>query len=260
MTNDKFGFNTVFFINCSLFFLSTVSAGNHADPLHCAALFTAGLLNASYLIEDLSAFDEEQKKLDAFLLSGGFPSDRLAEGHSGEGVMLLERKLYAHLAKLPCVKSICEIGFNGGHSALNWLVANPHANVTMFDIFKYPYSSRAEQHLLQQAHLRPQRFQVLKGDSVSVVRALHTSQPQFKCDIISIDGAHDFKTATKDLMNMWHLARKPFNILLIDDTNCDSGWCVDEVIYEGLRRGIIRLHEGFSLDDSKRGISIMTFL
>lgn len=44
---------------------------------------------------------------------------RLPEGHSGQ--LVIERKVYYALASMPSVRTICEIGFNGGHSAALWL-------------------------------------------------------------------------------------------------------------------------------------------
>jgi hypothetical protein len=41
------------------------------------------------------------------------------EGHSAQ--LVTERKVYYALASMPAVRTICEIGFNGGHSAALWL-------------------------------------------------------------------------------------------------------------------------------------------
>ena len=43
-----------------------------------------------------------------------FPMNEAVEGNSAE--LVLERKLYGAVAQLPWVKTICEIGFNAGHS------------------------------------------------------------------------------------------------------------------------------------------------
>ena len=42
------------------------------------------------------------------------------EGHSAE--LKVERKLYYALTSMPSIRTICEIGFNAGHSAALWLL------------------------------------------------------------------------------------------------------------------------------------------
>jgi hypothetical protein len=68
---------------------------------------------------------------------------KILEGHSFE--LDDERRLYISLARLPEVRTICEIGFNAGHSAALWLLANPKAMVIMFDLWEHTdYSPRGE--------------------------------------------------------------------------------------------------------------------
>ena len=43
----------------------------------------------------------------------------VTEGHTGTAYLL--RKMQVALARMPAVKTICEIGFNSGHSASVWL-------------------------------------------------------------------------------------------------------------------------------------------
>ena len=83
----------------------------------------------------LQKFDMLQGAMDVRLIVKGS-----LEGHSGQFVG--ERKLYVALARLPFVKHICEIGFNAGHSASLWLLANPTAKVTMFDIWTHEYTEK----------------------------------------------------------------------------------------------------------------------
>ena len=45
---------------------------------------------------------------------------------------MVERKLCVAVAQLSQVGRMCEIGFNGGHSALIWPLANSQARVIMF--------------------------------------------------------------------------------------------------------------------------------
>lgn len=48
---------------------------------------------------------------------------------------------FAHIASQPGVRTICEIGFNAGHSASVFLTANPSATYYAFDMAVLAYSS-----------------------------------------------------------------------------------------------------------------------
>ena len=54
------------------------------------------------------------------------------EGHSGKYRYL--SRLYHWLASRPWVNTVCETGFNAGHSTLQWLTGSDHAKVYSFDI------------------------------------------------------------------------------------------------------------------------------
>ena len=76
----------------------------------------------------------------------------------------------------------------------------------------------------------------------------HSANPLVKCDIISVDGGHDYEDAYVDLQNMWFLANPEFHVLFLDDTNCEGPWC-DGVMkalraHEAQRR--VRVLEGWS--------------
>jgi hypothetical protein len=87
------------------------------------------------------------------------PNDRLnraieenirRQGLRGEGSVAqnpLQRRVYTALASLPCVKTICEVGFNHGHSAGLWLLANPTADVYFFDLFQWTGAVEGEKFL-----------------------------------------------------------------------------------------------------------------
>ena len=221
----------------------------------CMTNVALKIANAEYLNENLDGLHALHAKLDAYLQSYD-----INEGHSGQSYMILERQVYRTIAKeYPCVKSICEIGFNAGHSALGWLSANPDAKVTMFDLWEHTYNAKAEEFIRLQTDLHPDRMKIIKGSSLETVKKYHAENPRFRCDVISIDGGHSYDIAVKDVDNMKFLANQFFNILLIDDTNCDKTWCVDSTIQEHCKRGTIDILEGFSLSNNERGISIMTY-
>lgn len=67
------------------------------------------------------------------------------EGHLGNVDTIVERLVHYSLASLaPCFKRICEIGFNAGHSTIEWLVAAPEADIVTFDLFTHVYSNLSE--------------------------------------------------------------------------------------------------------------------
>merc|ERR1719291_160267 len=92
----------------------------------------------------LDEFDRDAQRLDQ-ACSGP------QEGHSGQ--LDVERRIYVTLARLPEVKTICEIGFNKGNSAMLWLRANPKARVVMFDLWKYSVSECGLKTILADATL-----------------------------------------------------------------------------------------------------------
>ncbi|KAH8093340.1 phytanoyl-CoA dioxygenase [Aureococcus anophagefferens] len=79
----------------------------------------------------LLEYYEAAMGLERHLRSRGVDFDVL-EGHTGtyhEKVAVLQRVLDG----APANPTVCEIGFNAGHSALNWLAARPDSRVFAFD-------------------------------------------------------------------------------------------------------------------------------
>ena len=60
------------------------------------------------------------------------------EGHIASSDKQLRH--YFEVARAPFVKSICETGFNAGHSAAVFLNANPRATVLSFDLGQFEYT------------------------------------------------------------------------------------------------------------------------
>ena len=89
--------------------------------------------------------------------------------------------------------------------------------------------------------------------------------PGFKCDLLSVDGGHTYDLAVMDIANMAQLANREFNALLVDDTNCGLGYCVDAAFQEQQRRGVVRRLAGYSEHSNAegvytRGITVAQFL
>lgn len=153
------------------------------------------------------------------------PFKPLAEGYATQSSRQTEQ--YAALAAAPAVRTICETGFNGGHSALLYLLANPTAHVISFDLGKYAYTDAAAQWL---AAKFPQRFELIRGDSTQTVPRLVAERPDLRCDFISVDGGHTEEVATADVWNLARIATlspsgDAANVLLVDDTPCMAPYC-----------------------------------
>lgn len=189
-----------------------------------------------------------------------FTSKPLAEGHSAQ--LVKERQLYVALAKLPFVRNICEIGFNGGHSAGLWLLANPTASVTMFDIWTHPYTVPAEAFLRSPEAKQygivngDERLTIIKGSSHVTLKPYAVQNPK-SCDIISVDGDHSHDGAVLDLRDVFPLARDEKTIILLDDTNCISSWCVDNAMKQVISEGYYEKLLGISEADRTRGVSLL---
>ena len=204
----------------------------------------------------------------------------LLEGSSAD--LINEREMYiANAADGLCVHRICEIGFNGGHSAGLWLRANPHAEVLMFDLWSHQVvADRAEAFLRNPANgarwglgaNASARLKIVRGDSQFTVPQFYAQHPEIKCDVLSVDGGHSALLAKGDLMAMANLAAT-FNVLFLDDTNCQAGYCygpnralaevmnfgnfvrVLATLSEGPTSGRNRTWSGFS-----RGLTVMQYI
>jgi hypothetical protein len=204
---------------------------------------------------DLRPFNDLNEGLNAHVTE-------VTEGHSAQ--LVLERQVYVYVAKLPFVKTICEIGFNGGHSAGLWLLANPLANVIMFDIWTHPYAEPAEDFLRSPLAEKygiidgNNRLKIIKGSSHKTLKSYATEHPH-SCDIISVDGDHTLKGAIEDLEDVLPLVRNENALILIDDTNCKSYWCkpVDRAVEIVGLKGQYKKVFGISELEDTRGLSVL---
>jgi hypothetical protein len=142
------------------------------------------------------------------------------EGNSNEADAKAEQERYDTLARGPTLKTYCETGFNAGHSALRFL-AQSAAKVYEFDLGTHEYAQTAAE-FLQKSF--PGRLVVTWGDSQKTLPRFQMENPNVKCDVVVVDGGHDFEIAESDLRNFLPMV-SPHHILVIDDTPCTPGWC-----------------------------------
>lgn len=124
------------------------------------------------------------------------------------------------LEKYPNVKTVLEIGFNGGLSAAAFLSVRPDIKVVSIDIGRYDYVLRAKKWIDQEF---PDRHMLLIGNSLMTFPQLITMFPSFSPDFIFIDGGHDAPVPLSDLTYALKLAR-PDTWICVDDI---VEWMVD---------------------------------
>lgn len=111
---------------------------------------------------------------------------------------------YQALAKPDWVKTVCEIGFDLGQSTIAWLTVKPDLIIHSFDIgltFKTPYLAK-----LIKEKFGP-RFHFHLGDSRITV-PMWAEKLKGQCDIVSVDGGHEYEHVVPDLINMKKMAAR----------------------------------------------------
>lgn len=225
------------------------------------------VLSGGWAAIDLSAYDELSRKVTEHFLS--LPKERRREGHSGQ--LLYERMVYVALASMPSVRTICEIGFNMGHSAALWLKANPNASVHMFDILAHDYAMAQFNYIRSHGedlglHRAAERLVLHPGDSARTIMRMHREDPSFRCDLMSVDGGHSKTQAMLDMSSMKRFANRQFHVALIDDTNtniplyiAEIDGAVDAHMDTGRINVLDRFAERWGNSAAFRGVSVFQY-
>jgi FkbM family methyltransferase len=122
-------------------------------------------------------------------------------------------------------KSIMEIGFNAGHSALLFLsLTPPETKVVSFDLGEYAYVFAAKRYI---DSVFPGRHTLVTGDSTATIpkyeeQVAHRMKnpetaPPLRFDFIFIDGGHQHDIPMKDILNSQRLAAGSHTVVAIDD-------------------------------------------
>jgi predicted O-methyltransferase YrrM len=125
-----------------------------------------------------------------------------------------------YLIQNPNIKNILEIGFNLGSSATAFLSARMDTNVISIDIGVHNYVKDSKKII---DTIFPNRHTLLIGDSKILMRKIEFLYPNFKPDLIFIDGDHIEPTPIIDLRNALYLADKDTSIIL-DDCSVPNGY------------------------------------
>lgn len=149
---------------------------------------------------EMQSAHNEHEELAAYLRSAGL-ADR--EGSSSAGQQDYLRRLAAAASR------VCEIGFSAGGSALAFLQANRYLQVTSFDVGAHD-TVRPARDWLQSRY--PGRLTVILGRSQQTVPACSW----MPCDVVFIDGGHDYEDARADLANVLRFCA-PGSDIVMDD-------------------------------------------
>ncbi len=165
----------------------------------------------------------------------------------------------AYLQVFVQARSVAEIGFNGGHSMLMMLTANPGMEVQSFDVGVHDYSKPALEVLKGMFASTGARIDVQWGNSTETVPAFQSKHPNKKYDVVIVDGAHTTDMCVQDTLNMRVMA-KPGSMLIIDDTPCKAGYCVDECVEALTKAGVIKLLRAHATPLGDRAFSLFRFV
>eukprot|EP01036_Dinobryon_divergens_P033619 gene33619-43449_t len=168
---------------------------------------------------------------------------------------------FASAATIPGVKTICEVGFNAGHSAAVFLFSNPLVQMISFDLDTQDWSAAQVNYVSSQF---PQRLTYVQGNFKLKVKEYAGANPSVKCDLWSINGDHhhhrgaefDFEgaalmsamrsfvlahdhtndsVALKEIWHRWEVNKKLRSIYCkSDDSNYrgySNGWCLGRFIH-----------------------------
>jgi mannan polymerase II complex MNN10 subunit len=177
--------------------------------------------------------DRERFTLDQYLSCYGFT---LSPTHSenNEGYLSDEQKeeFKERLALYPHIRSILEIGLNGGHSAENFFQCCKNLNkFVSFDINMHAYTTPAVEYFSRKYK---ERFEFIQGDSTLTIPKYAELFPDEEFDLIYIDGNHTYEACRQDILNCQKLAN-PNTILWIDDYT----WFIQDAVTSLEESGVI---------------------
>jgi len=167
--------------------------------------------------------------------------DWLNIGHTGQYPK--QNEYYIDVKNKNEVKQVCEVGFNAGHSAVNFLLGYPQADLLVFDLGELPWFSACSSFVQE---VFGKRFQMVQGDSVAALPAFAQRNPDIKCDIVSIDGGHAGEIPELDLKNVLQYYVTKDTVILMDDETMPD---IKRAIQTALSDGVVRKVE--CIDDNK---------
>lgn len=121
-------------------------------------------------------------------------------------------------------RSILELGFNAGHSALLFLLGcNPDAEITFLDLGIHPYVKPCFNYL---ETISPVKKTLLLANSLEYLPKIVLKEGQRELyDIIHMDGGHSHECVVNDMILLYMLL-KPGGYMIVDDAH---GFILEEV-------------------------------
>ena len=132
-------------------------------------------------------------------------------------------EIYAALASAPSIKTICEVGYNWGATALMWLDASITAKARgiSFDLAERLYTNATLQYLNS---VYDNRLTLIAGDSTETIPRFTKEHMNgdFACDLIFVDGDHSFEGESLNLKNFRELTQcgSAGSVYIMDDCDC----------------------------------------
>ena len=184
-----------------------------------------------------------------------FEHDFYEEGSVSEWPQAAQILLRAAMMSKP--QTVCEIGFNTGHSALMWLYSGA-SKVIAFDICRHPYTQRAAEYI-DKFHAGD--VHLVKGNSTLTVRQFAEENQDVQCDIAFIDGDHNYGVPFLDLQALRQLSHKK-TLVVMDDVNCNADWCgfPDRAWQQAQRDGSMVELQCVAAHDIKHGLCFGQYL
>lgn len=190
-------------------------------------LVAAALVRAAHFDEDVPQFTPHLDRLWREIDEMVGPRDAAMIRVGSVAGDKPQADFYYRVAASPAIRTICETGFNAGHSAALWLSANPTAHLHTFDIFGPRASGARTAEFLRSRF--PGRLTTHKGDSARTVPLATLHAP---CDLVHVDGRHDYEHTMLDALNLFAKA-SPHALFLFDD-QCDPHNCSSRSYVPGL--------------------------
>jgi len=178
----------------------------------------------------------------------------ITEGHiEATGEQTEQYDAWAHNTN---IKTICETGFNAGHSALRFL-AQSNATLYEFDLGIHPYGKIAAAYLMDKF---PNRLHTLWGDSSVVLPLFQHQRPDVRCDLMIVDGGRSYEAAAADLTNFANMA-SPNHVLFMNNAPCTAGLCAgpSRAWQELVEKGCVAQTQAVAMGP-ERGFSVGRFV
>jgi hypothetical protein len=126
--------------------------------------------------------------------------------------------------------TVCEIGFNLGHSAAVFVAASGAEAVARYVAFDKVEAPGVELSMrLLRSEFAATEWELVAGDSRETVPAFHSSRPEVRCDLLHVDGDHGLVMPGVDLDNLRAMSSERA-LVVFDDCGCaeadESWWCI----------------------------------